>query len=190
VSGGFDCKLSLWDINNLQTPTLSIAEHKSAVTSVTFDSSGNLAVSGGKDLRLCIWDLRSGVCVQSLSPILAEVSSVCADRSFTRILTATKNDTNRIWDLRTARQTLCLKGHQNCLKSFVKAAFGPDERTVIGGSEDGKICCWDADSGILVEKINAHQDGVFDVVYSHEVHFFASCGGNDVVRLWDEKHME
>jgi WD40 repeat protein len=190
VSGGFDCQLRIWDVTNPQSPIQTIAEHKGAVTSVCFDSSGNLAVSGGKDLRLCIWDLRSGVCVQSLSPVLAEVSSVCADQSFTRILTATKNDTNRIWDLRTARPALCLKGHQNCLKSFVRAGFGPAERTVIGGSEDGRACCWDVDSGILVERTAAHQDGVFEIVHSEEMHLFASCGGNEVIRIWAEKQME
>jgi WD40 repeat protein len=189
VSGGFDCSLHIWDANNPREPVQTIAEHKGAVTSVCFDSSGNLAVSGGKDLRLCIWDLRSGVCVQSLSPVLAEVSSVCADQSFTRVLTAMKNDSNRIWDLRTARPSLCLKGHQNCLKSFVRAGFGPAERTVIGGSEDGRLCCWDADSGILVERHNGHQDGVFEVVYSQELQLFASCGGNEVVRIWAEKQM-
>jgi WD40 repeat protein len=96
VSGGFDRKLCFWDVTNPQAPVQTIEQHKAAITSVGFDSSGNMALSGGKDLHVSIWDLRSGICVQSLTPILAEMSSVCADDSFTRILSAVKNNTNRI----------------------------------------------------------------------------------------------
>jgi WD40 repeat protein len=115
-----------------------------------------MAISGGKDLRVSIWDLRSGICVQSLKPILAEVSSVCADDSFTRILAAVKNNTNRIWDLRAANTSLSLKGHQNSSKLFVRAIFGPQERTVISGSENSSdsvgngtasMCSWETTAG-------------------------------------------
>jgi WD40 repeat protein len=106
VSGGFDCKLLFWDVNNPQAPIQAIAEHKEVVTSVCFDSSGNLAVSGGKDLRLCIWDLRSSVCIQSLSPVLAEVSSMGADSTFRRILTATEN----FWRRKLRRRSVCHSG--------------------------------------------------------------------------------
>jgi WD40 repeat protein len=190
VSGGFDRKLCFWDVANPQAPVQTIEQHKAAITSVGFDSSGNMAISGGKDLRVSIWDLRSGICVQSLTPILAEVSSVCADDSFTRILAAGKNNTNRIWDLRAASTSLSLKGHQNSSKSFVRAIFGPQERTVISGSDDGRIYCWDADSGILVESLEAHDGGAFEVVYSGDLHKFASCGENDIVRIWEERQME
>ena len=189
VSGGFDRTVVVWDVEagvSVQT----MKEHKGAVTSVCFDPLGTIIVSGGKDLQICIWDSRSCICVRTLEPVLGEVTSVCTDASFTRVLAATKNSTNRIWDLRMEGISTLLKGHQNFSKSFVRARFGHEERTVISGSDDGRLYCWDADSGILVEKQDAHSDGVCDVVYSEHLRVFASCGGDSVVKLWRQRPMK
>lgn len=189
LSGGFDRVTHLWDVE-AGVLVNSMKNHKGAVTSVCFDTSGNMAVTGGKDLQICITDLRSGICLRNLTPVLGEVASVCADRCFTRILAATKNSTNRIWDLRMAGTSVLFKGHQNFSKSFVRARFGVTERTVISGSDDGKVYCWDADSGVLVSQMEGHRDGVFDVVCSSDLQMFASCGGNDVVRIWGQTQMK
>jgi WD40 repeat protein len=149
-----------------------------------------MAVTGGKDRKLCIWDLRSDLCLRSLTPIFGEISSVCADQSFTRILAGIKNSTNRLWDLRMAGNSLLMKGHQNFSRSFVRTRFGPDEKTVIGGSDDGMVYVWDVSSGVLVEKLEGHCGGVLDVVHSPHGHCFASCGGNEVVKIWEEKQMK
>ena len=44
--------------------------------------------------------MRSYLVTAQLKPVLSEVTSVCADSSFMKILASTKDSTNRIWDLR------------------------------------------------------------------------------------------
>lgn len=188
ISGGFDRTIILYDIET-NKEIRTIKEHKGAVTSICFDSTGNLAISGGKDMTIHIWDLRDSIAVRTITPILGEISSVTSDREFTRILASTKNSTNKIWDLRTSDTSILLKGHHNTSKHFVRARFGCEERTVIGGSDDGYIYTWDSDTGILVEKHEAHSGGSYDIIYSKEHRIFASCGEDSIIRLWDEKQM-
>lgn len=188
LSGGYDQSIVLWD-----TPT-QIAEtilkgHSGAVTAVQFDKTGKLVVSGGADLTVQLWDVRSYLATIQLSPVLSEVTSLSADKSFTHILAATKDNTNRIWDLRKTDSVLLLKGHSNASKHFVRARYGPDDKTVIGGSDDGRIYCWDATTGKVIDKLRAHQKGVFDIVWSSHAHLFASCGNDNKVLLWTPRLM-
>ncbi|OHT14240.1 WD repeat protein [Tritrichomonas foetus] len=186
VSGGYDQSIVVWDSPTEVAETI-LKGHSGAVTAVQFDNTGKLVVSGGADLTVQLWDVRSYLATIQLAPVLSEVTSLSADKSFTHILAATKDSTNRIWDLRKTDSVVLLKGHSNASKHFVRARYGPDDKTVIGGSDDGKIYCWDAESGKVVDKMRAHPMGVFDVVWSSHAHMFASCGNDNNVLLWEPK---
>ena len=190
ISGGFDRSIILWDVSAGVPINTIRGAHKGSVTSLCFDSTGNMAITGGKDMQIQIWDLRNCIAVRTLSPVLGEVSSVSIDRSFTHVLAATKNNTNRIYDLRMLGSSIILKGHKNSFKHFVRARYGLEGRIVVGGSDDGKIYSWDAGTGILVDKLEAHQGGVFDVIHSDDMQLFASCGEDNVIRLWEKKQMK
>lgn len=191
ISGGFDRSIIVWDVNAAVPINTIRGAHKGSVTSLCFDSTGNMAVTGGKDMGIVIWDLRNCIAVRSLNPVLGEVSSVTVDKCFSRVLAATKNSTNRIFDLRmSGSSAVLLKGHKNTLKHFVRARFDSDGRIVISGSDDGKICTWDANTGTLADKFEGHHGGVFDVIHSSDLQMFASCGEDNVIRLWGQKQMK
>ncbi|OHT02164.1 hypothetical protein TRFO_30880 [Tritrichomonas foetus] len=190
ISGGFDRSVIIWDVNAGVPINTIRGAHKGSVTSICFDSTGNMAITGGKDMSIQIWDLRNCIAVRTLSPVLGEVSSVNTDRSFNHVLAATKNSTNRIYDLRMSGSSTLLKGHKNTSKHFVRARFGYEGRIVVGGSDDGKIYSWDAGTGILAEKLEAHKGGVFDVIHSQDMQLFASCGEDSVIRLWGQRQMK
>jgi WD40 repeat protein len=183
VSGGYDQSIIVWDAPT-QVPEASLKGHREAVTSVLFDRSGQFVVSGGSDLTLQVWDIRTCLATMQLLPVLGEVTSVAASDSFGHILAATKDNTNRIWDLRFPSKFVVLKGHQNSSKHFVRARFGPDGRTVLSGSDDGKIYIWEALTGKLIDRIQAHGRGVMDIVWCPHNHMFASCGDDTTVMLW------
>lgn len=191
ISGGFDRSIIVWDVNAAVPINTIRGAHKGSVTSLCFDSTGNMAVTGGKDMGIVIWDLRNCIAVRSLNPVLGEVSSVTVDKCFSRVLAATKNSTNRIFDLRmSGSSAVLLKGHKNSLKHFVRARFDNDCRIVMGGSDDGKIYTWDANTGTLADKFEGHKGGVFDVIHSNDLPMFASCGEDNVIRLWGQKQMK
>jgi WD40 repeat protein len=186
VSGGCDQAVVVWDAET-GAPEATLKGHSEAVTAVLIGAGGSVVVSGGSDLSVQLWDVRSGLVAAQLAPVLGEVTGLAADAAFARVIAATRDNTNRVWDLRMSDAVRLLRGHRNAQKHFVRARFGPDERTVIGGSEDGRIWCWDASSGAVIEKIAAHSGGVYDVVWSSHGHCFASCGEDPGILLWSPR---
>jgi WD40 repeat protein len=183
VSGGCDQSIMIWD-GSTQSPEACLKGHSESVTAVLFAGSGQTVISGGNDLTVQLWDIRSCLATEQLTPVLGEVSSLAVDSGFTKILAATRDNTNRIWDRRMNAPVVMLKGHRNASRHFVRARFGPDDQTVIGGSDDGKIYCWNARTGEIIDVIPAHPKGVFDMVWNSHGHCFASCGDDTNIIIW------
>ena len=80
------------------------------------------------------------------------------------LLTASKDNSNRLWDMRMGKPIQRFKGHQNTSKNFVRAVFGPSEKVILGGSEDGNVYMWDAESGLLLHKLYGHRGFVSIII--------------------------
>ncbi|KAF7967813.1 hypothetical protein HWV62_32971 [Athelia sp. TMB] len=75
------------------------------------------------------------------------------------------------------------KGHINAVRS---AAFSPDGRRIVSGSDDYSIHIWDAETGHLaVGPIQGHTDSVYSVAFSPDGHTVASGSGDGTVCIWD-----
>jgi WD40 repeat protein len=81
------------------------------------------------------------------------------------LLTAARNSSNRLWDVRKGKCIKNFKGHQNSSKNFIRAAFGP-RSTVVGGSEDGAVYVWDVVSTSIMQRLAKHRGIVFDVKWN------------------------
>ena len=186
VSGGYDRKICMWDIQTAQL-IKALELHEGSVTSLLFDSTGNILVSGGKDHIVQLWDTRNNFPIKKLGPVLGEVSSIAADSTFTHIIAATKDSTNRMWDLRMTDSVMLFKGHRNSSKQFVKVRFGPDDRTVMSGSDDGYVYTWDSSTGELLSKIHSHNGGVYDMQWVKEERTFVSYGETKDIVVWSSE---
>lgn len=59
---------------------------------------------------------------------LVQVTSVDVNSAGTSMLSSSKDNSNRLWDLRLGKPLRRFKGHQNTSKNFIRSAFGPNER--------------------------------------------------------------
>lgn len=60
----------------------------------------DMLVLRSKDKTIKFWDILSGSCVQTFSSHLWEVTSVDINQSGSFVLSSSKDNSNRIWDVR------------------------------------------------------------------------------------------
>lgn len=186
ISGGFDKSFSMYDIETGKK-IFQETKHIAPITCVKFDSSGQLAITGGNDRSIKIWDMRNALVVRELPTVLSEVSAVDSDTTFTRIIGSTNNSTIRLWDVRMSEAVSMFRGHQNTSKYFIRACFGPNDRTILTGSEDGFVYVYGCSSGSVVEKLCTGQNTAYGMVYCESPKMFVSYGDSNVIQLYEAK---
>ena len=85
MTGGYDHYARLLDVEAGQT-LHTFQDHQSSVTHALFNPMGNLVVTGSKDSTVKIWDIHSGVCLNTFTQLLGEVSSLAFSQDGFRLL--------------------------------------------------------------------------------------------------------
>jgi len=106
-----------------------------------------------------------------------EVGSAAFSPDGTRVVTASLDETAKIWDAASGRLLLSLEGHGGPV-SF--AAFSPDGTRVVTASWDGTARICDAASGKLLASLDGHRSRVSSVAFSPD-------GTRVVTTSWDAK---
>jgi COMPASS component SWD3 len=182
--------------------------HSSSVCDAVFNAHGNVVISGSKDCTIRVFDALSGLCVRSLSDHIGEVTSVALHSSGYYLLSCSKDNANRLWDLRMGRPVQRYKGHQNTSKNFIRATFGPSQALVLSGAEDGCVYIWcvekaregvcgrlslslltsrdirDRESGCFLQRLHGHRGVVYHVAWSESQSLLASSSHDGTVRCW------
>ena len=71
------------------------------------------------------------------------------------VVTASADDTARIWNTTSGQELLKFTGRCEAVKS---AIFAPDGKTVLSGSDDTSARLWDAATGREVRRFAGHTD--------------------------------
>lgn len=64
--------------------------------------------------------------------------------------------------------------------------FGMRNTLVLGCTENGRICVWDRDTGLLLDVLDQHSDGCVNSIATNPVNpnMFISTGDDCTVRVW------
>ena len=92
VSGGYDKVVRLYDAARGGAAIKTFEGHQALVSRAVFSPHGKLVITGSKDATLRIWDLTSGVCIQTLKKHLGEVSNVEMNAAGTLLLSSSKDN--------------------------------------------------------------------------------------------------
>ena len=99
-----------------------------------------------------------------------------------RIVTASTDNTARIWDAGTGRVIATLSGHTGWVSS---AAFSPDGGRIVTASSDGTARIWDAWAGRVIATLSGHQGWVYSAAFSPDGRRIVTASTDNPARIWD-----
>lgn len=99
-----------------------------------------------------------------------------------RVVTASFDDSARIWDAKTGQQVMLLSGHTDHLSS---ASFSLDNRLVVTASGDQTARVWDAQTGHEIVRLTGHTGPVRSAAFSSDSRFVVTASFDKTARVWD-----
>ncbi|RKK39220.1 hypothetical protein BFJ67_g11524 [Fusarium oxysporum f. sp. cepae] len=103
------------------------------------------------------------------------VNSAVFSHDSTKLASASRDYTIRIWDAETGKCEQVLEGHSNEVNS---AVFSHDSTKLASASRDYMIRIWDAETGKCEQVLKGHSDWAKSVVFSHDSTKLASASSD------------
>jgi WD40 repeat protein len=174
-------RLLAWDVER-DRPLGDLKGHAGAVKSVAVAADGTLAVSGGEDHSIRVWDLaRWGGCRRVLNGHEHYVSAVALSADGAVIVSGSWDTTVRVWDARTGRGLRVLRGHDGVVNAV---AVSGDGTIAVSAGWDRTVRVWDLTTGCCVRTFAGHDGIVAAVALSSDGAITASGGWDRTVRAW------
>lgn len=114
--------------------------HTEAVNCLVLSADGRLALSGGQDHTVRLWDAASGKLLQTLAGHTAAVRGVALSPDGKQALSCGDDRTIRHWELSTGKELGRLSGHLDRVRAVV---FSPDGKRALSGGQDRQFRLWD-----------------------------------------------
>ena len=193
-TGGTARTIQLWDVRT-GYPRQTIPSRMGPVRSAIFSPNGNHVITIGQEVRL--WDARTGQHLRDLVVHDGVVSLAAFSPDSTRVITVgsksygSGSDQVRMWDIKSGRQILELKGLKEAVKEIVGIAYVPDATGIVTLSNDGTTQIWDPNSGELrfshKEQENQASFSIPTIAFSRDGARFVTCSGANRPRVWDAR---
>ncbi|KAF2276189.1 WD repeat protein-like protein [Westerdykella ornata] len=172
ASGGLDHKIKLWDLNGAGERLEITAgdDERSAKGSVyALAATPSIIASGGPESVVRIWDPRTGKRITKFVGHTDIVRDVLITRDGDTILTASSDQTVKVWSVAAGRCMYTLTMHNDSVWSLYSedprlSVFYSADRSGIVAKSDVRNCA-EMDEGISVAVCQEH-GGVFRVVHS------------------------
>ena len=99
-----------------------------------------------------------------------------------QVLTASSDNTARIWDAASGKEIRRFEGHGAMVRS---AVYSADGKQVLTASSDNTARIWDAASGKEIRRFEGHGDWVRSAVYSADGKQVLTASDDNTARIWD-----
>ncbi|KOP25883.1 hypothetical protein AMR41_13365, partial [Hapalosiphon sp. MRB220] len=146
-------------INRRQLFTLN--GHSSWVKAVAVTPNGQKVISASRDHTLKVWNLDTGKKgffnfiknlinrrqLFTLNGHSSWVNAVAVTPNEQQVISASSDNTLKVWNLDTGEEQFTLNGHSNSVSAV---AVTPNEQQVISASSDNTLKVWNLDTGEVI----------------------------------------
>jgi WD40 repeat protein len=98
------------------------------------------------------------------------------------VVTASEDNTARLWDPNTGKLLAVLRGHDHWLYA---AAFSPDGNRIVTVSDDFTARLWDANTGEELVALHGHESVVVSAAFSPDGTKVVTSSWDKTARIWD-----
>ena len=92
-----------------------------------------------------------------------------------------RDNTIKLWDVRSGKELKTLTGHSDNVFSVV---FSPNGKILASGSNDETIRLWDVSSGKELKTSTGYSKSIFSVAFSPNGEILASGSSDKTIKLW------
>jgi WD40 repeat protein len=153
-----------------------------AASCVVTTLDGRMAVSGGADGCIRVWELSGRNEVRRLSGHGAFLQSLAADSHGRIAISGDWEGKIIVWDLPTGRQLLRLAGHSGTVRGLV---FVADGSSALSSGDEGIIKKWDLETGEEIRSFRGHTDAVLAVAIAPDAKTLWSASEDRTLKAWD-----
>jgi len=112
----------------------------------------------------------------------ANVLGVGLSRDGNTALSASEDNTLKVWDVESGRELRTLAGHTNAVRGV---ALSADGRLAVSASEDNTLKVWEVESGRELRTLIGHTNIVRDVALTPDGQVAVSASEDNTVKIWE-----
>jgi len=180
ISASWDRKLKLWDVQG-GSELRTLKHHTAAISAFALIGEGKRAVFVSGNALVAI-ELENGHELYTLKSHTDSVSSVAVAADGKRALSASVDNTLKLWDLENGCELQTLRGHGNSVNAV---AMTNDGKRAVSASADQTLKLWDLDSGRELSTLEGHTGSVHAVAVTGDGARAVSASRDSTLKIWD-----
>jgi WD40 repeat protein len=110
------------------------------------------------------------------------VNAVAITPDGKQVISGSRDNTLKIWNLDTAEELFTLTGHSNLVRAI---AVTPNGKWVISGSEDNTLKIWNLDTAEELFTLTGHRDSIYSVAITPDGKRVISGSRDNTLKIWD-----
>ena len=150
--------------------------------SVAISPDGQLVATGFLYEGIKIWEVDTGLPVQSLRGHTSSVNSVAFSPDSQWLASGSRDRSIKLWDVYSGQEIRTLEGHDSEVCAVV---FSPDGQWLASAGYDRTVRLWRAVTGQEAEEMIGHRQAVTSTVFSPDGRWLASGSLDRTIKLWE-----
>jgi tetratricopeptide (TPR) repeat protein/uncharacterized protein YjiK len=150
--------------------------------SIAISPDGRLLATGFLYEGIRIWEVDTGLPVQTLKGHAASVNSIAFSPDGLLLASASRDRSIKLWDPHSGAEVRELRGHDGEVSAIT---FSPDGQWLASASSDRTVRLWRVVTGREVEVMTGHTRAVTCAAFSPDGRWIASGGIDKTIKMWD-----